>query len=158
MNEPQFATFKQVALQQLKVACRRVLSAELPFVAGTARFDVSMMEWISRDLMLDVQARVLAEQLPPQEITHHVRVWTTDPRHATWWDHFKATYRGRWWMGWHRWEIRYVDTPVWLDRRVTVAVRDHWTYPRATVGLPPSLGSPVLVTMWDAADEAWRRS
>lgn len=149
------ASDRRVALTQLKVGARREITerflADMPGVSNTAEFRTRMDDIAGR-MILDLRARVLAEQLPPQTIHHTVRVETTDPRHATWWDAFKATYQQRWWMRWRRWQIRYVHAPVTVERTVEVSVRDHWTYPRAAIVLLPEFGSPVMVSTWTSTD------
>lgn len=151
-----FIRYRQVALNQLKVATRRVLSAEFAFMADTAEFNVER-DYLTDQIVMDMCARVLAEQLPPQTIDYAVRVETTDPRFATWWDHYKATHRARWWMRWRSWSVAYVDTIVAIDRIVTVAVRDNWTYPRAAVRMPDHFGAPVLVSLVESTDLGdWR--
>lgn len=150
-NEEWMGSFQQVALQRLKVGLRRELSAEMVYLASTAE-----ARWIEHEydrMVLELRAKVLAEQLPPQEIHHTVRVEAMDPRHATWWEHFKATYQQRWWMRWRGWTVRYVDTPVTVQRTITVSVRDHWTFPRASI-IPPDdrFGSRVMVATWTARD------
>ncbi len=123
-------------------------------------------------IAVDVETAVLTEKLPPQRITHRVRYEhpeavgqqgvAADARHATWFDHFVATYRGRWWgrlLRLHRREVRYqfvpvpyiVSRPVHCDHEVTVDVHAAWTYPRATMVLPgDQFGHPVLA--FDRAD------
>ncbi len=151
MSDPTIS-IRQVALTSLKLASRTYLSQEMACIASTAQFNAHVEHEMQR-MVLELRARVLAEQLPPQTIRHTVRVTVDDPRFATWWDAFKATYRERWWMRWRSWEIRHVKTPVAVERQVVVNVRDHWTYPRAAIQLPESQwGRPVMVATCDAVD------
>lgn len=146
-------SMEHIALQRLKVGVRQELSREMATLASTAEFS-SMIDHVTDRMVLQLRAHVLAEQLPPQTIQHRVRVETKDPRFATWWDHFKATYQHRWWMRWREWDVQTVRTPVVVERTVCVSVRDHWTYPRAGIALPSEFGSPVLVSTWDSTDWA----
>lgn len=142
---------QQVALTQLKLAARHYLSREMATLASTVQLN-AMVDDMTDHLVFELRARVLAEQLPPQTIRHHVRVTVDDPRFATWWDTFKATYQKRWWMRWRTWTINYIKTPVTVARSVEVNVRDHWTYPRAAIALPDQFGRPVMVATWTASD------
>lgn len=164
-------TGTQITLDLLKVTAQRVITEEAGHtLAGMSDWQVRRLftTWAG-DVALSLTARVLAESLPPQEITHQVAGWTplhaegTVPaaRFATWWDHFKATHRGRWWMRWRHWPVHYTwefhrwrydeDRQPWR-RTVTVSVRHHWTYPRAAIPLPPEFGGPVLATTWEVDD------
>jgi hypothetical protein len=135
----------QVVLERLKVAVARDIDLSgLSDVRLTSHLDR-----VTNRMRLDLRAAVLAETLPPHHIDTVVRGHRVMPRHATWWDHFKDTYRLRWWMCWRRWRVNYVHVPQWTDFRVRVPVREHWVYPRAAVPLPPEFGGPVLTTMVD---------
>ncbi len=147
---------RELALQRLRVAVQQRVSAEMATVASTAQFS-AIVDDVVDAMVFRLQAQVLAEQLPPQTADHLVRVATTDPRYATWWDHFKDTHQNRWWMRWRSWSVRYVQKPVSVERVVTVNVRDNWTYPRAAIALPEDrFGSPVMVSLLDITDRAWR--
>lgn len=150
-------SLQQVALTQLKLATRQYLSREMATLASTVQLDAFVDDMI-QNMVFELRARVLAEQLPPQKISHRIRVTTDDPRFATWWDAFKATYRERWWMRWRTWKVEHVMTPVTVARTVEVDVQNHWTYPRAAIQLPESLGRPVMVATWSASDfiSDWR--
>lgn len=118
-----------------------------------ARMKLSVTRDVSTErLVRKLHTAVLSEELPAH-VRGHVIEWS-DPRHATWVDHFTATYRGRWWgrlIGLHRRTIRYVDVP--LRHRVDVTVRQYWTYPRATRVLPgDDFGHVVLKTRTETVD------
>jgi hypothetical protein len=120
---------------------------------------------VGERLTARLTAHILAETLPPQHVTH---VWrgtheftltTTVPRHASWWDMFKDTYRSRWWMRTlvRRRPVRYIDQPVSqrhtrrCTHNVTVDVGAAWTYPQAPTALTNGLhlGPAVLKTWHD---------
>ncbi len=63
-------------------------------------------------------------------------------RFATWFDHWKATYRGRWWMRWRRWTVRYNIEHHPITVRVAADLTRYWTYPEASI-TPPEFGEPV---------------
>lgn len=154
MTYDHIMSLQTVALNQLKVAVHRTLPREMVFVLNTVEAD-SLLQYETDHMVLQLTAKVLAQQLPPQAMQHLVRATVDDPRHATWWEHYKATYQQRWWMRWRTWTIRYVDTPVTVQRLITVTVRDHWTFPEASIVPPDKLGRPVMVSIWDAQDVPW---
>jgi hypothetical protein len=135
-------------LRELTVGVRRDLAA-MPHVAGTA--EVAM--WLEREYRhatAQVKARILTEELPPQTVTEQVVCETQRPRWASWWDHIKATYAGRWWAGW--WVRRHPPAVLWEDvtqrRTVQVQVRAAWKFPHAP-HLPTALGRAVIHTATD---------
>jgi hypothetical protein len=65
-------------------------------------------------------------------------------RFATWWDHFKAVYRRRWWMRWYRWEIHYWWAEETAVAEVTVRATREALFPHAG-GMPDWLGPPYPV-------------
>jgi len=63
---------------------------------------------------------------------------------ATWWQHFKRTYRGRRWL---RWLVRRHPVVYRTHNRtcqLTVNVQRFYTYPHAPI-LPESYGRPYRV-------------
>ncbi len=140
-----------VLLERVRATVRADLG---PAVADTVRL-VKILDLMVHELSVDV----LSDRLPPAEIHHTVRAkqtvtvdgTVTYDRFATWWDHYKATYRGRWWMRWRRWNVRTVKEahPYTVTRdirckhHVTVDLERYRTYPHATVALPESFGAPV---------------
>jgi hypothetical protein len=112
------------------------------------KVDTRMGEAFTDDLVIRMETSMLAETLPPLTLSESDRF--TVPRFATWFDHFVATYRGRWWgRPLRRHELRYVDEPH--THRTTVDVRTRWTYPRADHVLPGrEFGHVVL-----KADASW---
>lgn len=120
------------------------------------------LTYLVEDMTYELSTQLLAERLPPQYIHHTVREQQTvtgsgtvsDLHFATWFDHFKATYAGRWWMRWRMWTVRERQVVVpyayqhelTCTHRVRISVQDFWTYPRDRVGVPPDLGAPVLVS------------
>lgn len=147
---------RAVTLDRLLYTVRQYLH-DLPFAADSA-----VLVRHAELMALELRAEVLAEHLPPEQVHHTVRDTQTfsgevrDQRFASWWDHFKATYRQRRWMRWRYWTVRFqtVVIPyrqqVACRHRVTVNVRQHITYPRARVALPPDqFGRPVVVSVHD---------
>lgn len=110
---------------------------------------------VTQDLVAGLECKVLSETLPPQRIISDVTFST--PRFATWRDHFRATYRWRWWGRLLRLrEPQFIDEPLSHVTQVDVAQR--WTYPSADLVLPGrEFGTPVLKTMttWNASRRWW---
>lgn len=121
--------YREVLISKIYEGVQRRISREL--VVRLSQHDFSSL--VARDLVLELEAEVLAETLPPLTLTDRQTFAT--PRFATWVDHFVATYRQRWWGRLLRLrEPRYVDEP--LTHTVTTEVRSRWTYPQATTVLP----------------------
>ncbi len=68
-------------------------------------------------------------------------------RFASWWDHFKATHRRRWWMRWRHWGIRYVWVEDTAVAEVTVEASLAAVFPHAEAHLPDWLGPAYPVVM-----------
>lgn len=97
----------------------------------------------TRHLMVKLETQVLTDRLPPVQVTESLVVEFQRP--ATWWEHLKDTYRGRWWM---RRLVRRRPPRFEVVKRtaeVTVDLRRFRTYPRADVVPPePVFGRPVF--------------
>lgn len=93
-------------------------------------------------MLLELRTFLLTDKLGDKEIREERTVDHECVRFATWWDHWKATYRGRWWMRWRRWTVRYNIEHHPLTARVSVDMSRYWTFPEADV-YPDSLGAAV---------------
>lgn len=157
---------RQVILRAVATQFRRYLS---PYMLERVEFD---RDWERNPLgdmvAVDVVADILTEQLPPEIVTvlarytHPEAIGRTgvavDARFATWFDHFTATYRGRWWgrlLRLHKRKLRYtfvevpyvISAPVECEHFVRVDVANSWTYPHADTTIRDlGLGDPVLKT------------
>lgn len=130
-DSPFGPAFTQVTVDRMRVGLQQRVGA---YVAESLRMSmergttVLADEWAAR-----IETELLAERLPPTKL--HDAASFTVPRFATWFDHFVATYRNRWWgRPLRRHALRYVDEPH--THRTEVVVLDRWTYPRATMVLP----------------------
>ncbi len=98
------------------------------------------------ELISKVVVKVLASQLPPERVVESTLIEFRQP--ATWWEHFKATHRDRWWLRGLvrrqpvRWQVeqRVVETVVDLTR-----VR---AFPKADLRPPAAFGPPVDWVRW----------
>lgn len=146
--------YQEVRLEALKYAVQQRLPADIGVMVGdTLRIDARMGGgFLAEELAMSLTASVLAETLPP--LTLRDATPFTVPRFATWFDHFVATYRSRWWgRSLRRHVLRYVDEPH--THRAEVGVRTRWTYPRATTVLPGRQFGHVVLKAdagWDARD------
>lgn len=111
-------------------------------------------------LVYQLRAKVLADDLPPETFTAQTRVTYEVPTST--WQMWKKRHAHRWYARRlvTRWPVRYEPDP---DERGTTAIctasLERWrAYPRARVTLPPSrFGEPVLAHAvrdlhWDHAD------
>jgi len=103
--------------------------------------------YLPEHMMIELKTAILACQMGEERIVEERRAKHECLRFATWWDHFKATYRGRWWMRWRRWEIAYANEHHELVARVDVDMTKYWTFPKATIDFPDEFGDhyPVIV-------------
>jgi len=139
----------RVILDPLRLKLARTLSLEVgEYLVNSSTLEVD--RFLDR-IALEFRYEVLAERMPPAEVRHPVVLVEDDPRHATWWDMFKATYRGRWWMRWRAWEVAYTSTPVTVRRDVVVNIQGHFTFPQAP-RIGDRFGQPVAVAIWNTSD------
>ena len=157
-----------VNIERLRIAAQQRVGAS---VAQSMRVE-QIEDVITRDLVVQLEAYVLAEKLPPSEVDVEIKYehpeaggtdgWTDDPRWATWRDHFWASHRrlARLFRRTPRTimtPVRYrVAVPVMCAHRATVDIRDHWTYPMSNTVMPPDsgFGYPVLKSQTFSAAEA----
>ncbi|MGC4886723.1 hypothetical protein [Micromonospora sp. DT227] len=138
------SNFKVIVLDEV----RSQISEDLgPYAAGRTE----LVEQID-GMRMTLSMSVLAEQLPTERVRGHRREVIQTARFATWWDHWKATYRGRWWMRWRRWSVRQLVDEHELEATAVVDLRRYWTYPRAAVPVP-QLGDPVKVMLHESVKE-----
>jgi hypothetical protein len=142
--------YRQVLLTKIREGVHRRISREL--VVSLSQQDVAT--FISNDLVLALEAELLAEELPPVTLTDEQT--SVVAVYATWREHFRAAYRETWWGRLLRMRApKMVDQPV--KRVVTTTVRQRWTYPQATTVMPGDrFGRVVLkidahhrVSAWD---------
>lgn len=119
--------FSEVQIRRLRYALQQRIGRQ---VAESLRVN-EYADMVTGDMVAALEVGLFAEELPP---THLDDVVEFDvPRFASWWDHFAATHRQRWWGRWLR-QPRFVDERH--SHRTRVDVRARWTYPRATTVLP----------------------
>lgn len=91
MENNRLAEDNQLILSWHKLGAQTLLSREM---VEDARFDVR--ETLTGDLLMQLQAYVLGEKLPENTVTATGSVSVEYP--ASWWQHFKHTYRAHWWI------------------------------------------------------------
>lgn len=89
---------------------------------------------------------ILARATGPRIYTDRRSASVELVRFASWWDHFKATYRRRWWMRWRRWEVRYTLREATAVAEVKVEANIAVLFPHAE-DLPARLG-PAYPVVW----------
>jgi hypothetical protein len=125
------------------------------FAASRSRYEL----WHEHDPPMRTHwftTEVLAKTTGPRTYEAHESATAMMVGFASWFDHFKATYRGRWWMRWRRWRIHYRQRsetktatvrveaelalffphaaalpifPEWLGQGYAVILRTERTYP-----------------------------
>jgi len=150
--------FRIKTLQAIRTSLQQRVSAEMLESVDLSQrpaVDSALM----RQIVLELQYAVLAERLPPQSTSHRVAYQhpeavgelfeLTDPRWATWRDHFWASHRRL--ARLFRRTPHTVDTiirqrvamPVDCSHLVTIDIRDMWTYPNAQTTVT-GFGQPIL--------------
>lgn len=136
-----------VTLEWIKAAAQAAVSAEF-----AASIDAKLVHQTWYRLVHQLTARVLADQLPPEQATT-TKVFTFEIP-ATWWQAFKADHADSWWLAWLV-SRRPVRTRVYRrEGRLDIELRRYWSWPKAKV-LPSEWGSPVRVSTLDQV-VTWR--
>lgn len=176
---------RPVILEQVRTHFRRYLS---PWMAERIELGIAHPHDgpATGDMIaMDIYAKIMTEKLPPQHVRHRVRYahpeavgakgYAVDARFATWYDHFTATYRGRWWarlLRLHKRRLRYTfvpvpyitTQPVHCNHLVEVSILDSWRYPKAATSIrdmglrEPVLYSPARADAYPAmltGDQPW---
>lgn len=105
---------------------------------GVKNLEVTV-DYALLEMTLDLSAYVLGQKLTARQRTCQVRFEYRSP--ASWRDHFKLTFGGRWWLRAvvRRWPVKYDRLAVVRD--VTLTIEDLLAvYPEATIesrGLGP---------------------
>jgi hypothetical protein len=87
----------------------------------------------------EITTEFLGKATQPRIYTDSRRATARVVRFASWWDHFKAAYRRRWWMSWRGWEVRYVWVEETAVATITVEATMAAVFPHAQ-DFPDTLG------------------
>jgi hypothetical protein len=132
-----FFEIRKREFEQFKLSYK--LRRDRDFPTGISIDELSVQYDIQDNLIAKIEARVLVERLEPFVIkrckTVYVRIY------QTWWDHFKDTYKDKWWMPKTR--IRYNHVARKVD--FLVIVRPMRAFPNSTIEYDPRLGDPVRI-------------
>lgn len=114
-------SFRRLRLHRRRVEAVGGVPRGLYQMGRYSRDSVTLEEDVDfeRDLVLQrLVAEVLAERLPDERVVESVVEEMLRP--ATWVDHFKLRFAGRWWVRWwvRWWPVRLVEVP----HRLTVVV------------------------------------
>lgn len=137
MIDPTSPAARHVYLDAVQVGVRRRLG---DFAASRMRLDV-YREVDPPALAFQLSTDLLAKTTGPQVYTDHRSASVQLVRFASWWDHFKAAYRRRWWMRWRHWEIRYTVREATAVAEVKVEATIAAVFPHAA-DIPDFLGRP----------------
>jgi hypothetical protein len=106
---------------------------------------------VLHDLVYELNTQILGRKGPRKVYEQSCSATAGVVRFASWWDHFKATYRRRWWMRWRRWEVHYFwreETAV-ATARVVASIGVIFPHAR---NLPEQLGEPYSVIWVDGRE------
>lgn len=137
-----------VIVEKLRAQVELVLTEEY-----LRNFDLSVIQdRVANRLRFQLRTEVWGQRLAP-EVTSHNAEWH-ETRWASWWDHFKDTYRQRWWLRAlvRRRPVRYVDIPH--SREITLTVESYRTFPEANFHVPDEFG-PVVYQQNLRTEEEW---
>lgn len=130
---------QQFVLEKTKLGMRLPVDA---YLIQTMRVDThEVYESMFHDMVLQLEAFVLQDKLPPQTV-REVKQITTPPRPATWWDHLKADKLAadKWYWGW----LKKLKPPLYTaeSKEITLEVNlDRWiSYPEAQ-NIPETFGN-----------------
>ena len=137
--------FETVLLDRVRVGVRTHI--DMGFVRDNTSVDAAA-DHLTGQMVFELRSCVLAEKLPPEEITRSEEV------PASWWQHFKADHGRRLWL---RWLVR--RRPVRTETlSLTVFLRRYWAYPEARSLPVDRFGGPVRIHTlsdyidWEATD------
>lgn len=114
----------------------------------------SILHHIERG-QVELMTMILADHLGEEEIVESRREHVEFVGFASWWDHWKATYRGRWWMRWRTWEVNYKVEERDVVATVRVNMTKYWAFPKANIPAP-EFGNPVPV-ITNRVERQWNR-
>lgn len=111
-----------------KVCVTERISGEM---AAHLRFGVEpVVDMLKDEMLLNLSTQVWAEHLPPEHFEAKQTFTITAP--ASWWQHFKETYAGTWWLGWLvRRRPPVMSTARHTDVTLSVDLRRFRHYPAA---------------------------
>lgn len=137
-------------LERLKVAIEQELATE--FIKRSPSIEWLEDYWTER-FRMQFRMHVLGQR-HPVVTTEHSIAWA-ETRWATWWDHFKDTYRSRWWLRAlvRRRPVCYVSIPH--TRRVTLDVEAYRTFPQDGLRWPEELGPEHRWVQTSTREEGW---
>lgn len=139
MDPDEVVAVQQVVLEKLRLGLQQRVGAH---VLESARPEF-IIDRLSGDMICRLRADVLAEKLPPVQVSGQESVTFESP--ATPFQHWKQKHAEAWWLVWfvRRWPVREDVTTKTV--RMTVDLTKYRSYPQANYILPDDFGAPVLV-------------
>lgn len=135
-----------VHLQALRMGVRERIGE---FAAERSSYEL----WREADpprLVHNFVTEILGKTTGPREYAASKSATALVVGFASWWDMFKATYRGRWWMRWRKWTINYIERTATATATVRVEADLGVLFPGAQVPpgwCPDYLGEPSPVVL-----------
>jgi hypothetical protein len=127
-------------LQQLQLEVLRVgMTERLGHFAAQRLGYEAYREFDPPALAHRVTTEILARTTGPRVYADRRSASVELVRFASWWDHFKAAYRRRWWMRWRRWQIHYTMREATAVAEIKVEATIAAVFPHAQ-NLPDVLG------------------
>lgn len=115
------------------------------FAASRARYGM-YRELDPPRLVHRFTTEVLARCTGPQVYERSATATAQVVGFASWWDMWKATYCGRWWMRWRRWPVRYIERSDTATATVRVEADLAVLFPHAQA-LPEAMGRAYAVVL-----------
>lgn len=141
---PPAGGWTQIQLEQLKVAVAHRLG---PYAAQRLRYEVRDQVADPEDLVQELSTYVLGKSTGARTYEQSRTATASVVRFGSWWDHFKAAHRRRWWMRWRHWRVHY----YWREETVVATVKVDAdvavVFPHAQ-DLPESLGAGYPLILW----------
>lgn len=141
---------QQIVLERLKVGLQHRVGRHM-LESMRPEF---VVDHLSGDLTARLEAYVLAEKLPPVELTG--REFLTFMSPASPFQHWKRKHEAAWWLAWfvRRWPVREDATTRTVT--MTVDLTRYRSYPEADYAVMDGFGVPVLThtvsTRWQGVD------
>ena len=139
MDPREQVAVQEIVLERVKLGLEHRVGAT---VLESMRPEV-IIDQLSGEMVYRLRAHVLAEKLPPVEVSDQKSVTFESP--ASPFQHWKQKHARTWWLAWFvgRWPVRQEATTKTV--RMTVNLTKYRSYPEANYAIPDGFGAPVLI-------------
>lgn len=120
--------YTQTPINLRKIGLARRISGE---ALARLQFGVEPgIDFYADEMLLELSTQVWTETLPPEHFGASRTFTITAP--SSWWQHFKETYAGTWWLGWlARYHPPVMSTARHAVVTLSVDLRRFRVYPAA---------------------------